>query len=103
MDLSQSEDIDYRAYSMLPTAPLLDVCSVCKKPMLTDLQSLPCRCLVPIHLDCISVWKRDGKSCPVCGEYADDRCTNTRWALYCVSTVALLCLVLWVFFSHVAI
>jgi hypothetical protein len=91
------------SHSILPTAPLVDVCFVCKQPVHTGVQSLPCHCLVPIHVDCISVWKEDGKSCPVCSENADDRCTNMRWALFCVGIVSLLCLVLWIFFSHVAV
>lgn len=102
MDLSQSEDIDYRAYSILPTAPLLDVCFVCKQPVLTDLQSLPCRCLVPAHGECITVQKHQSKPCPVCGEHWKQY-ENTWWALYCVGIIVLLCVLLWVFFHYVVL
>ena len=103
MDLSQSEDIDYRAYSMLPTAPLLDTCIVCKQALFTDTHSLPCKCLVPIHVDCITKWKHSGDPCPFCGEYAENRCTNAKWALYCLSVVTLLCFSLWFFFVYVVV
>jgi len=89
-------------YFVIPTAPPVEyTCIVCTADLYTDLHTLPCGCLVPIHVGCIDEWKRTASTCTVCQKQwiQPERASNVRWAIYCIFILIFAGTICWMYYN----